>query len=382
MCQPIVIGARALEMSLEITPKYINSNSIIDVITPMLGADMPRKPTIIDIARETGLGAATVDRVIHARPNVSERAKEQVAKAAQKLGYPLPMSLRALPNSSLPMLNLGFVLHKRGQAFYQNFAKEIEAACRARRDVNIRAHIRFSASQSPDDFAKELRAAAENCQAIAATAVNHSSLTRLAEELTGSGIPVFSMLNDFALSAGSGYFGLDNMKVGRLAGWMMATRLQSHCRVAVFIGGARWHGQAMRETGFRSYLREHAPRISVLDTAVNLETRQLTHEATLDLLARTPDLAGLYVAGGGMEGAISALREARPSDKITLIVNELTPDSSQGLADRYVTMVIATPLQQLCADLIDRMARHVLDPDGKHRNRAELHPQLYLPESV
>ena len=42
---------------------------------------------------------------------------------------------------------------------------------------------------------------------------------------------------------------------------------------------------------------------------VNLETRHITHEATLDLLQRYPDLVGFYVAGGGMEGAIAALRE-------------------------------------------------------------------------
>ncbi|MFZ1344704.1 hypothetical protein [Thiothrix eikelboomii] len=32
-----------------------------------------------------------------------------------------------------------------------------------------------------------------------------------------------------------------------------------------------------------------------------------THEATLDLLTRYPDLIGLYVAGGEMEEAISVL---------------------------------------------------------------------------
>ncbi len=343
---------------------------------------MSRRPTIIDVAREAGLGAATVDRVLHERANVSERARDRVAKAAQKLGYPLPASLRETPNGNLPTLNLGFVLHKRGQAFYQNFAKEIETACQMRPDVKINAHVRFSASQSPDDFAKELRAAAETCQAIAATAVNHSSLARLAEELNRSGIPVFSMLNDFTGSSGSGYFGLDNMRAGRLAGWMMGTRLQKPCKVAIFVGGTRWHGQAMRETGFRAYLREYASRIGVLDTSVNLETRQLTYEATLELLNRVPDLAGLYVAGGGMEGAIAALREARPADKITLIVNELTPESSKGLADRYVTMVIATPLQQLCTNLIDQMVRRVLQTGGSTGTRTELQPQLFLPESV
>lgn len=343
---------------------------------------MARKPTIIDIAREAGLAAATVDRVLHNRPNVSARAREQVVAAAQKVGYPLPVALRAIADEARPQRNLGFVLHKRGQAFYQRFAQEIEAACAANSAFAIQPHIRFAASQAPEDFAKEMRELAQTCDAVAATAVNHTTLARLAEELTRTGTPVLSMLNNFGGSQGTGYFGMDNMRVGRLAGWMMATRLQRPGKVALFVGGTRWHGQALRETGFRSYLREFAPEIDVLDTAINLETRQLTYEATLALLDRAPDLAGLYVAGGGMEGAIAALREARPADKLTLIVNELTPESRAGLADRYVTMVVATPLQTLCSNIVRRMAESTSKHSQVIRSDEIFEPLLYLPESV
>lgn len=343
---------------------------------------MARKPTIVDLAREARLGAATVDRVLHARANVSERARQRVLEAAQRLGYPLPAALRALPPGSRPALDLGFVLHKPGQAFYQDVAEQIAAACRAHPDHAITPHIRFSPSQAPQDFVREIEGLAPACAAIAATAVNHPSLARLAGELTRAGRPVFSILNDFAGAAGAGYFGLDNMRVGRLAGWMMATRLQGPGKVAVLVGGTRWHGQAMRDAGLRAYLSDRAPGLSVLETAVNLETRQLTYEATLELLDRVPDLGGLYVAGGGMEGAIAALRELRPADRLTLIVNELTPESSQGLADRYVTMVIATPVRALCAGLVEAMAAQALRADGRAPQRTELPPRLYLPESV
>ena len=35
----------------------------------------------------------------------------------------------------------------------------------------------------------------------------------------------------------------------------------------------------------------------------------------------------MYLAGGGMEGAISALREVRQPGQVSLVVNELTPDT-------------------------------------------------------
>jgi hypothetical protein len=162
-------------------------------------------------------------------------------------------------------------------------------------------------------------------------------------------------LNDFAQGVRENYVGMNNLKVGRIAASMMATAVHVPGKLAVFVGGYRWHGHELRETGFRSFIRELAPAFTILETRVNLETRQLTYEATLDLLQRHPDLRGIYLAGGGMEGAIAALREVRAPGEVALIVNELTPESRAALQDRYVVMVISTPLAALCRDLMGLM---------------------------
>lgn len=343
---------------------------------------MPRRPTLQDLAIAAGVGVATVDRVVHGRANVSKRSIAQVLEAARQIGYPLPNHASHKGMVGQPKLELGFVLHKPSQAFYQQFATEIRAACDAQSEAVITPHIQFSPSQAPDDFATAIWSAATQSAAVAATAINHPKTIRMVDELVHQGVPIFSLLNDFAGREGAGYFGLDNMKVGRLAGWMMATQLQRPCRVAVMVGGARWHGHGMRETGFRTALREHGSQITITDTSVNLETRHVTYEATLDLLQRHGDLAGIYVAGGGMEGAIAALREARPPGKVALIVNELTEDSRAALADGYVTMVIATPLRALCTMLVATMTQTALYGGAALQKPAPFEPQIYLPESV
>jgi LacI family transcriptional regulator len=152
--------------------------------------------------------------------------------------------------------------------------------------------------------------------------------------------------------------------------------------VAIFVGGHRWHGHELRETGFRTYLREAAPQLQVLETLVNLETRQLTYEATLALLARHPDLRGIYVSGGGMEGAIAALRESGRKGEVVLIVSALTGDSRSGLADGVVTMVVDTPLERLCAALLAGMARAATEGAGTATAQLFLPPDLHLPESI
>ncbi|MFN3825386.1 MAG: LacI family DNA-binding transcriptional regulator [Pseudorhodobacter sp.] len=341
---------------------------------------MANRPTLRDVAREAGVSVTTVDRALNGRMRVREDTMRKIADAAHRVGYHAHGLLAQNLDTSKPEMTFGFLLIKKSQEFYQNFVSEIERAVQARTGIRGRAVIRFASSQSPDDFADALRTLGEKCDAVAATAVNHQRLTQAVEELQGRGVPAFSLLNDFAQGVRRNYIGLNNMKIGRIAAWMVTTRARKPGKLAVFVGGNRWHGHDLREVGFRSFVRELAPEFTVLETLVNLETRQLTYEATLDLVRRHPDLAGIYIAGGGMEGAIAALRESHARPRIALVVNELTNDSRNALADGYVTMVICTPLSELCTDLVDLMVQAVEAGGEGVAGQHFLEPRIVLPE--
>lgn len=343
---------------------------------------MAGRPTITDVARESGVSVATVDRVLNGRQKVREETARLVYEAARGIGYHAAGLIRQRLQSELSEVRLGFVMHKERQAFYQDLVEAINRAVAETPNIRGSARIAFSTSQSPAEFASLMQGMQGQVDALAATAVSHHEVTQAVNVLQAEGVPCFAFLNDFAPGLRQSYIGLNNLKVGRIAASMIATAVHRPGKLAVFVGGYRWHGHELREAGFRSYVRETAPRFSVLDTLVNLETRQLTYEATLDLLARNPDLRGIYVAGGGMEGAIAALREVRQPGQVALVVNEITPESRAGLQDRYVSLVIATPLRDACREIVDLMvaaaARGVSDISGQRF----LQPDLYLPESV
>jgi LacI family transcriptional regulator len=343
---------------------------------------MANRPTIHDVAREAGVSTATVDRVLNAREKVREDTARKVYEAARLVGYHAAPLIGQRVTMEQPRLRLGVVLHKERQAFYQSFKSELERAVTNAVGLRASAIIEFASSQSPADFAGLMEGMADRVDAIAATAVTHPDVTDAVTRLNAKGIPCFALLNDFAQGVRQNYLGLNNMKIGRIAAHMIATTCHQPGKIAVFVGGYRWHGHELRETGFRSYFREYAPQFSILDTLVNLETRQLTYEATLDLLNRHPDLRGIYCAGGGMEGAIAALSEMRQPGEVALIVNELTPESRAALISRDVTMAIATPLARLCGDLIELACEAVRDGIQPLQGQHFLQPDLYLPESV
>lgn len=341
-----------------------------------------RRPTIADVARAAGLSPATVDRVLNGRERVRPETAARVAEAAARIGYHAAPLIAQRLSPDLPEIRLGFVLHKERQPFWQAVAAGLSAAAAAAPGVRARAEIAFSPSQTPADFARLIETLGARVDAVAASAVSHPEVTDAVARLRDRGIPTFAMLNDFAQGVRQGYIGLNNLKVGRIAASMLALAAPARGRIAVFVGGHRWHGHDLRETGLRSWFRECAPDFTLLETRVNLETRQLTYEATLDLLARHPDLCGIYCAGGGMEGAIAALREARPPAAVPLVVNELTPDSRAALRDGYVTLVIATPLEELCRTLVAQMAAAAGQGAPAGPGQHFLRPDLILPESL
>jgi LacI family transcriptional regulator len=343
---------------------------------------MARRPTIRDVAQAAGLSQATVDRVLNGREQVREETARRVYEAARRIGYHAAPLIAQRLQAEVPTLRMGIVLHKEKQAFYQAFAAEIEAAARRAAGLRVRPIIEFSASQSPADFASLMLGMRGRADAVAASAVTHPEVTDAVATLKEAGIPTFALLNDFAPGVRQNYLGLNNLKVGRIAASLIGMASHKPGKVAVFVGGYRWHGHELREAGFRSWFREYAPQFQLLDTLVNLETRQLTYEATLDLLSRHRELRGIYVAGGGMEGAIAALREVREPHEVCLVVNEITPESRGALVDGFATLVIATPLPQLCDDLVRLMAETLKSGPSDVAGQHFLRPELILPESI
>ncbi|MGX5805292.1 hypothetical protein ACWGS9_29255 [Bradyrhizobium sp. Arg314] len=112
------------------------------------------------------------------------------------------------------------------------------------------------------------------------------------------------------------------------------------------------------------------------------ETRRITYEATLDVMLQEPELVGLYVAGGRMEGAISALRKKGEDRGFVAIVNEMTPESRAALADGIITMAIATPLRRLCQELMTLMARAIETGSTDTPAQTFLSFDIYLPENI
>lgn len=341
-----------------------------------------KRATIADLAREAEVSVATVDRVLNGRLKVREETARKVHEAARRIGYHGTNAIHSRVFADLPELHFGIILQKSGHAFYQAFAAELEEQLLAHTRHRLRATIRFAESTRPGELAALIASMAGKVHAVAATGLDHHEVTRAVADLRARGIPTFSLLSDFAQGVRESYVGMNNIRVGRAVGWLISSIARRPGKVATFVGGSRYHGHELRETGLRSAFREYAPDLELLGALLNLEERQVTYEMTHALLEQHADLVGIYCAGGGMEGAIDALRESGRAGEVMLVVNEMTDESRQALQDGTVKIVIGTPLRQICAELVPLMIRTVEKGFAETPGQRFLPFEVWTPESL
>lgn len=132
---------------------------------------------------------------------------------------------------------------------------------------------------------------------------------------------------------------------------------------------------------FRAYLRENASRFRVLESMVSLESVELAQATTQELLHQHPDLVGVYVAGGGVEGVIDALREAqRPG--LVAVCHDLTEVTRQALLDGCITAVLSHPREWMAQRLCDAMVTTARGRGESGRVQAMLPLLVYTAANV
>ncbi len=341
---------------------------------------MPRRPTIEDVARAASVSVATVDRVLNRRQPVREATAARVAQAAEGLGYHATLLLQKRLQGELPQRTLGFLLQKRSDSFYQLLAEALATATREAPGIRGRAIVEFMEDLSPATAVAALDGLAQRAAAVAVVCGDHPNVSEAIGRLRERGIPVVTLLSDLTAPGRAGYVGLDGRKAGRTAAWMIA-RVAKPGPVGLVVGSHRYLGHELCEIGFRAYFREHAAEFRVLETQVNLEEPRIAYEATLEMLRRHPGLAGLYVAGGGLEGVIQALRDEGAGGRVALVCNELAPGTRAGLIDGIVTLSIGTPLPLLAGRAVEMMAQ-ALQERRPEPAQVFLPFELYLSENL
>jgi LacI family transcriptional regulator len=345
-------------------------------------AKVPARSTIEQLAQVAGVSVATVDRVLNRRARVRAKTAIRVHEAAIAIGYPTTNLIGQRVREELPEYRLGFLLLDTGSTFYAALGNALHLAVSQAADFRGVFLLEHASPTEPDRIAEKIMDLAAQAMAVAVVAPEHPLVSAAAAAVAAQGVPIFAVLSDFAAGTRKAYVGVHNGKAGRAAAWLIANCAARKGKVALFVGSHRFHGHEAREMGFRAFFREEAPAFTLLETLVNFEDPQFTEEALLNIARDDQDFIGCYVAGGGMEGAVSAMRKLPVERRPVMVCHELTSFSRVALADGAITMIINTPLDAISREVV-RMMAQALGARGDSRVADEFLPfEIYLPESI
>lgn len=325
---------------------------------------MVKRTTIADLARVAEVSVATVDRVINRRLPVSDATAARVMAAADAIGYHAAGLIRQRL-AEAPRRTFGFLLQKHDDTFYQALAQALGEAVRHASGIDGRTVIEFCDDITPTVVAGRLRDLAPRVDALAVVAVDHPAVNEAVDGAARAGTPVFTLLSDLAAPGRAGTLAVDRRKAGRTAAWAISRLAPQPGKIGILIGSHRYLSQELSEISLRSYIRELAPGFAVLEPLINLEDEGIAYQAVSELIATTPDLVGIYVAGGGAAGLVRAVRDAGAGSRLVCICNELTPLTRSALLDGTLAMLLATPVTALARRTVEAMEQAVAGPAGR-----------------
>lgn len=348
----------------------------------MIRNETIKRPTIPDLAKAAGVSVATVNRVLNNTGSVRQPTRERVMHAAEEIGFYGLGAIRHSVRAGRETHRMGVLLQHGGRTFYRNFGDTIQRIAETYAEARVELTLDYLDDLAPETIAARLLALSENCDAVALVAPQNPLVADAIDTVLERGIPVVGLIAPLSANGNISFVGLDNWKVGRTAAWAFHRMVRAPGKIGILVGNHRFRNQEMNESGFRSYFREHCSDFTLLEPLSTYESAVVARDLVEGLLTDHPDLCGLFISGGGITGAIAALRDRETRDDFVAVGYELFDVTRAALIDGVLTMVISHPLETFAKEAIATMIKAIKTGPEAGAQRVALDFDLYTPENV
>jgi LacI family transcriptional regulator len=311
----------------------------------------PQKPIIVDavkttyrireIAAQSGLSPATVDRVLHGRGGVRQSTVREVEQAIADLDQ---------QQSQLRLGGRTFMVDVVVQApprFSAAVKAALEAELPALRPAVIRSRFHFLDSPAVRDVTAVLdRIGRVKSHGVILKAPDQPEVVAAVAEL---GVPVVTLVTDLPTSKRAAYVGIDNRAAGATAAYLVEQWLADRAGdVLVVRGHGSFRGEDEREMGFRAELRARSDRRRIVEVVDEEDRAEAVHVGIREMLADNPAVRAiysLYAGAGGNTAVVDAFdKEHRRYD--VFVAHDLDGENTTLLRERRLSAVLHHDLRQ------------------------------------
>lgn len=289
-----------------------------------------------EIAQQSGLSEATVDRVLNDRPGVRENTRAEVMRAIADLDK---QRAQLRLNGRRYLID---VVMQTPQRFSDAFRAAIEAELPAFAPAMLRARFHLWESGSTAQMVEEL-GRIKGSHGVVLKAQDEPEVAEAIDGLVAAGVPVVTYTTDVPNSARCAYVGIDNHGAGVTAAYLMDQWLgSSPSGVLITLSRTVFRGEGEREVGFRSGLRGTGREIVEVSDSDGIDATN--ERLVLDALERHPDVAAVYSPGGGNTATVAAFDRLGRACRV-FVGHDLDADNRRLLRDGRMSVVLHNDLR-------------------------------------
>ena len=244
------------------------------------------KTRIKDIAERAGVSVGTVDRVIHNRPNVSPISKEKVQKALEEMGYEPNVYASALAYNKEYTFYCIIPKHE-SEAYWEEVEEGAQMACEHCRDFGITIKMMYYNRFSVDTFTRIMNECLKQAPYGVIIVPSRLDVTRrFTDQLHELGVP-FILLDSYMPDLKPlSFFGQDSFSSGYFAARMLMMLAPKEKEIMLMKqmrnGNVASKQQENRETGFRHYMKDHFPDVTIHEVNLSLDDKREEYDRILE----------------------------------------------------------------------------------------------------
>lgn len=306
---------------------------------------MPHRYKVREIAQQSGLSEATVDRVLNDRPGVRENTRAEVAQAIADLDK---QRAQLRLNGRRYLID---VVMQTPQRFSDAFRAAVEAELPAFAPAMLRARFHLWESGSVAQMVDAL-GRLRGSHGVVLKAQDEPEVAEAVDRLVSSGVPVVTYTTDVPASSRCGYVGIDNHGAGVTAAylvdqWLGFPRTRGAedapaSDVLITLSRTVFRGEGEREVGFRSALRGSGRGIVEVSGSDGLDATN--ERLVLDALDRNPGVEAVYSVGGGNTATVAAFERLGRRCRV-FVAHDLDADNRRLLRDGRISVVLHNDLR-------------------------------------
>jgi LacI family transcriptional regulator len=292
-----------------------------------------RSPTISEIAKESRVGTATVDRVLNGRGNVREATRKKVWSALDKLRLP------ATSSASRAAKRIAF-LSDSGASFNLTLEAAVQDFCTRNQGISCPFTAIPSSRVDPIKFANLIERCAEESEGLVIVAREDLMINRAIRNVMTRKVPVICLTTDLPSSGRLAYVGSDQTSAGSTAAYLMGQLLpRRDCKI-LLVYSAPYRAQEERELGIRRVLRSDFNHIDIDDRVNSNDDSESSYKNLMNYIEANGAPAGIYNTVGGNSGIGKALTEQGLAGKTIFIGHELNENSRRLLETGVMNFAI------------------------------------------